>query len=295
MMKKLLLLVLILISAYALRAQDSLQVVGIRSPMSRGEQPGFSIRIPQAKPKELGSGWKKYVRSQSKNSVSLEGNEWIMNRGPVKGLGEDSLICYARFREEAGATLGEFFIGTDDQNFFTGEHAKAALVRAWLREFGVQQYRGEVEDELKQAERTLETYEQELKSLENANENSEKRIRENKRDIDRLQSEIGENKREQEMKSQQILDQKKTVALYPEGEMRDLEEKKLKQYEKEKRRLEKDKESKEGDIDDKEIENKRMEKSIDENTKTAIPKKQELIGYQRNVVADVKKKLEGIR
>ncbi|HRI41142.1 MAG TPA: hypothetical protein PLW54_05620, partial [Bacteroidia bacterium] len=131
MMKRLLILVLMLISASALRAQDSLQVVGIRSPMSRGEQPGFAIRIPQAKPKELGSGWKKYVRSQSKNSVSLEGNEWIMNRGPVKGLGEDSLISYARFREEAGATLGEFFIGTDDQNFFTGEHAKAALVRSW--------------------------------------------------------------------------------------------------------------------------------------------------------------------
>ena len=104
---------------------------------------------------------------------------------------------------------GRIFIGTDDQNFFTGEHAKAALVRSWLREFGVQQYREAVEDELKQAERTLDTYEQELKSLENANENSEKRIRENKRDIDRLQSEIGENKREQEMKSQQILDQKK--------------------------------------------------------------------------------------
>jgi hypothetical protein len=294
MMRNCLSLFFLLLLSGLSSAQDSLFVVSVRSSMSRGEQPGFSIRIPQINPKDLGSGWKKYLRNQSKNGVSLEGNEWIMNRGPVKALGDDSLVVYARFREEVGACLGEFFIGSDDQNFFSGDHTKAALVRGWIRDFGVAQYREAVEDELKQAQRTLETHEQELRSLENANDNAEKKIRENKRDIDRLQSSIGDNKREQELKSQQILEQKKTVSLYPDGELRDAEEKKLRQLEKEKKRLEKDRESMEGDIDDKEIANKRMEKSIDDNTKNAIPKKQEMIGYQKNLVADIRKKLAGI-
>lgn len=38
-----------------------------------------------------------------------------------------------------------------------------------------------------------------------------------------------------------------------------------------------------------------MDKAIDENTRNVIPKKQELIGYQKNLVADIRKKLEGIR
>lgn len=284
-----------LLISLVLQAQDSLYVQGIRSKMSRGEQPGFAIRIPQTNPADLGSGWKKYIRNQSRHGVSLEANEWVMARGPLKALGDDSLVIYARFREDVGNCIAEFFLGHDDQNFFDSTHAKSSLINSWVRDFGVQQYKEAVEDELKQALRSLQTYEQELRMLQSANENSEKKTREHKSDIERLQSEIAENKKQQEMVSQQILDQQKKVSQSPEGENRTMEEKKLKQLEKDKRRLEKDKDSKESDIEVREIANLRMDKSIKENTNTVIPQKQEQIGYQQNIVSDIKKKLAGIR
>ena len=279
-------------------AQDSLTVTEGMNASSLGAQPSFSVVIPQAKMKDVLSGWKKYIKQGTKKSVEEESKELILSQAVIPALGLDTFTVFARAEAADNGIRFISFYHWNDSIFMSSsvDVNKSEKIIRLVRQFAVEQYKRAVDYELEASRRSLSELNRDLDDLNAQNGRSEKNIKEYERSIDRLKSEIKINEKESELKSDEVMRQKLLLESFQgTPEAKTAEDKKFKELSKQKKRLQSDNESMHKDIDDFEDKIKSRQKTIKLNTDELIPAKKEAIMKQEATVKFVEEKLKSIR
>ena len=279
-------------------AQDSLEVKEVIQPFSKGNHTGYTVIIPQAKLKDVSSGWKKYLRERTKANYSALDKEFILTKSIVPDISSDSIIIYTKFFETPKNTQLNVFVSHGTSMFYNSNDnpETASKIKSFIRNFAVAQYRSAVQDEMDTEQKKLSQLERELKALEQETEKAEKTIKSNKRENERLENEIKSNLREQEGKTNEIDRQRLLLTTHiRNAEQRKEEEKKLKDLEQAMKKLKKKNESLHKNIEKNENENKTLQRMIDKNNSETIPSKRNNIVLQKEVGGAIKYKLQQIK
>jgi len=297
-MKSTLPFLVFIFSSSILFAQQEIKVEETTKPMSKGSQSGFVTEVPQAKLKDVTSGWKKYVKHDTKNSITEDNGDLIMKETMISNISPKPLYVYARFLETDMAVRLTAFFSEDDSTFISAQSSedKSIAIKKFLRDFVVQQYKNAVYHELDAEKKKLAKLEGELDDLIKANDKANKRISENDRKIDKAKDDIAANRAEHEARATEVANQKEVVRGLSgtSGDVKDLAEKKLKDLEKEKKKLEKKGENLHGDADDYKSDTKQEERTIDKNEDAQKMKKDEITA-QKVVVKNVENKVNKIK
>ena len=298
-LKRLLLsFLLLLFSPGFLNAQDSLTVTEGMNASSLGAQSSFSVVIPQAKMKDVLSGWKKYIKQGTKKSVEEEGKELILSQAVIPALGLDTFTVFARAESTDNGIRFISFFHWNDSIFMSSsvDVNKSEKIIHLVRQFAVEQYKKAVDYEVEASKRALSELNKDLENLNSQNDRCEKNIKEYERSIDRLKGEIKINEKESELKSEEVMRQKLLLESFQgTPEAKAAEDKKFKELSKQKKRLQSDNESMHKDIDDFEDKIKSRQKTIKLNSDDLIPAKKEAIMKQEAAVKMVEEKLKNIR
>ena len=266
--------------------------------MSQGKQNGFHVIIPKNSEKDSEKLWKEFIGEETKASVRKEYNELVVHHANLKSFGNDTMSIYAAFKDADGRTqLSAFFAGLDSV-FLTSSKQETQSVSAKLmvRNFAVFAYKDGVSKQLKEEEKKAEKLEGELKQLENNISTYENEIKKNKREIDREKAEIKTMQTQEEFTTAEVLKQKQLLTTFSgSSEAREIDEKKLRELEKEKTKLTKDLEKSNRKIDKLEDVNKNHERSIDNTKDKMIPDKKAEIESQKETTRQIEKLLDNIR
>ena len=230
-MKKLISLLFILFQITAIHAQDTLKVVEVKKGFSKGFQNGFSAIIPNAKLKDVVSGWKKYIHQKNKVSIKEIDGEYFLAKTIIPEISTDSLMMYSLFIPNPTNVEIISFVSSDDINFysFSSNSTLSLSISEFIRNFAANEYRNVVKDELSDEQKILKKLEEDLQGLDNENVRFEKKIKSNERANDRTKDEIKSNLQLQDLKSESILQQQKILATYlTQSEQKSNEEKKIK-------------------------------------------------------------------
>lgn len=285
-------LIVLFFSATAF-AQDTLSVLPVTKSLSKGNQSGFKIIIPENTKKDVISDWKKMLRKNKAidNSKNPE-YKFIISLPEVS---RDTVFIYTMFNEVDRAVELIGFISADDSVFISsGEIAEN--FKTYIRNFSVNEYREAVRDRLEIEKNVLKKLESDQTSLEKDIDGWHKDSKENTRVADRYRDEISVTQKEQEMKNDAIYSQKKVLATFQvESDQKTVEEKKLKDLEKEKRKIQSKIEALYKKIDNLEGDNKQLERKIDKSTSETIPDKRNEIAKQKDKTKATEVVLNGIR
>lgn len=285
-------------SAGISNAQENITVTDTSQAYSTFSAPSFSVFIPQAARRDVVSGWKKFLRKESKNSAQEKNGEITVSDALFPSICEDTLSLSSIIREEGnGITLVAAF-RLEDGNFLTAADAgaRATAAKAKIREFAVQAYKDAVADELKKEQKSLDDLNGKLKSEEHKNEQRDKKTKENERKIDRNNSEMKIRNGAVDTQTTEIVAQQQLVnSITQKSDVKSEQEKKLKEMEKQKKKMIKEIDSMAKDNDNMESENKQMKKDTETSQKVTMPSLQEMIRHQEEKVKSVQEKFNAIR
>jgi peptidoglycan hydrolase CwlO-like protein len=266
--------------------------------MSQGKQPGFSVSIPGCDAKESEKLWKKYMDDETKSSVKKEYNEMVLHNAVLKSFGNDTLNVYASFLEaEGNSKMFAYFSGKDSVFISSSlNESHAASAKLLVRNFAVYAYKAGVEEDLKAENKKLDKMKDDLKGLEKHIDQMSDQIKKKNREIDDLKKEITSFRKQEEFISEEITKQKQILTVFNgSAEAREVEEKRLKELEKDKKKTGRDIENANSKIDKNEKDIKNAEKSIEEHKDKLIPEKSSQISEQTEVVKQKEILLNNIR
>ena len=92
---KLLFTLLFIAPFTAVLAQDKLEVSETQKSMSKGTQPGFTVKIPNGKLKVVTADWKKYLRQDNKTKINETDGEYALIRTTVPTISPDTINIYS--------------------------------------------------------------------------------------------------------------------------------------------------------------------------------------------------------
>lgn len=290
-MKFLSLAVLLLFNVAILSAQD-LKVEHVTRSMSQGEQPGFSVTLPQADVKVVEAGLANALQGKSRNKPSKENNEWVMRQTIMPQITQDTLDVYARTISTTEGVVVEFFF-KDSIGFVNKDRAIIqAQAEKFVYDFAKTQRKATLENQIDAAKDLLKTFEKDYASLSKDLEKLNQDITKSKLEIDENKNKIATNDADQDRMREQIQAQKKKVteAAKLSSDAKKAEEQNLKSLEKDLDKLIKEKEKLhkeivkcETKIRDAELEAKNLE--------IAINDKQQQIAEQNGKIKSLQDKL----
>ncbi len=291
-------LVMSLIFNLPLIAQKEIVVTPVTKQMSRGNQPGFMVNIPEAKLESVANAYRKRLEEKTKtNSKEIEGE--LINYGVVNtNVSQTPFIVYAKLIETLEGVEMTAYFTMDSINFISenSDPDKMAVIKKTLHEFAASEYQKvatkqlEVEkDKLSELKKTLDKQMSDEKS-------NTKEISSKQREIEKYKTNITENKAEQTAKIELIGKQQKMIENINDKNSaeHDLATKNLKKYEGEKKDLIKSEEKLNRNIDDNTAEIKELEQDNEELKKQQEDSKQK-IDAQQTIVNAADAKLKGIK
>ncbi len=291
-------LLLLQFISLAVFAQKEITVDEMMKTMSKGSQNGYVTDVPQGKLKEVTSGWKKYVKRDSKNNIEEANSEVVMRGTTIPNISSNPIYVYVRFLETDQGVMLTAYFSEDDSVFISTvkSEEKSIAIKKFMKDFVIQQYKVAVYHEQDAEKKKLSKLENDLDDLIKANEKANKRINEDNRRIDKNKDEIAANRKEQEARAGEVANQKEVARTLSTstGEEKDLSEKKLKNLEKEKKKLEKKGENLHKDVEDLETDIRRQQRNIEKNEDLQKAKKED-ISAQKDEIRAVEKKLNGIK
>jgi DNA repair exonuclease SbcCD ATPase subunit len=293
------LLAFLLLAATSAFAQDSLVVNEIRDDMSTGIKPAYSVFIPGTQFKFVESSWKKKLKS-GKGEITEKKNEIILVKGLLADISSDTMTVVSRIEpseeNKPGTNVTVFFIASDS-TFINSVQTPSIDKRAktYLRAFAVEQYKNSVVNEISIEDRKLNEMKEDLRRLERENENCTKKINSKKNDNARLQEEISAGADQIETKSGEITLHEDALKDASKSDIKEEEEKKIKQLQKERNKLSEELESDKKSLEKNNSQIDDLQKKFELNKSTNIPHLKDEIEKQKEVVADLSKKLNSIK
>jgi len=166
----------------------------VRMEMSKGEQPGFMVEIPEANRAIAEHLWEKAMRHKTKSKMERIGNEYIILATMVDRISPNPVSLYAMMLEEGKAM--SFYVFVESDSVFVSEEddmITAAAIKKELTLFAKDVFKETVKWQAKNEEGKLKELERELKSLERANEKMHKHIAVNLEEIAQHEAAVEQN------------------------------------------------------------------------------------------------------
>ena len=279
-------------------AQKEISVVSVNRQMSRGEQPGFYVSIPEGKSRDVISSYKKRFELNPKATTKEIEGEFITYGVVNKEFSPGAFIIYSKIVETAEGVEMTVFV-TEDSLTFMGENSdgdKVNKIKKTVLDFAVNEYRNVITRKLEVENDKLKQLRKDLDKQIDAENSNLKDISSKQREIENYKSKIVENKSALAAKTDQISRQQKMIENIsdknsPEHE---LASKNLKNYQSDKKSMEKETEKMERSIDDNEAEIRELERNNEELKKQQSDSK-EKVTAQEAVVDAVEQELSGIK
>ena len=285
--------VFVSIEAYT---QEDIKVEQVNMAMSLGEGTGFQVIIPQAAQGNVKKAWIKKVQTGTKSKAMDEGGEISISGAIVSEISPNPMDLYAIVNlVDSVTSLTAFFV--IDSAFFDPAKASAPMVlsvKDYIRNFGVEEYKAAVEDELRMEEDKLKEMEKQLANLQKNEEKMEKSIKDEEETISKAEEEIKilEASKEHQLK---VIEQKRVAAsTVIDKEAKKEANKEIKALEKEREKSDKALSKENESIFNSENTIEESKKAIEEGKEQQLAL-EEQIELQEEVVEKVKVKLAGIK
>ena len=265
---------------------------------SKGEQTAFQVLIPEAKLKNVETGWKKKLKTKSKAKVEEIGGEYIIYGAIDENIASGGFNVFSKLLETTeGVVLTVWFMRSDSV-FISRESApdKSLAVEKYVRDFAVEEYRQVVSGQLNTENKKLSELESDLKQLINNEEKANKKINENERSISRTKADIRSNENDQKVKEAEVKKQKAVVESLKTspGDAYKGAQKTLKQFESELKKQVSENEKMHKQIDKMEAEIREEQRNIAQSVQEQYQKRAD-IDKQKTVVKTFEEKLSSIK
>ncbi len=169
--------------------------------ISTGLQSGYVVNIKGAETSKLERHWKKYLKSAFKGKTDLDKDGEILAESvDIPSVG-GSVNIFAKVKElKDGASISAYFDTGDGYLTSTSNAEGHKLVEKLMYDFGLQERKFAIEQEIEDEGKSLKRLEKDLKNLKNDNEKYHSVI-------DKAKQDIVENEQEQVEKGAQINNQ----------------------------------------------------------------------------------------
>lgn len=283
-------------------AQKTIEVVTVEESISKGNQPGFAVEIPQASLDNVKKAWESRIQKGTKSKAVEVGYEVLITGAIEKEISPNSFNIYSLLLNKDSLVYLIAFFEIDSSQFFDPKINKNDIVnqkvdlaiRDYMHSFAVEQYTLAVQQELKAEEKILKELNRELKSLKDDEEKNEKNIKS-------CEQKITTAEEETEMLHNQTLSQMNLIESahlsligITDKDAKKAANKELNSLEKGKKKLDGEKEKQQKHIvgyqSDIKDSNSKIEKLQESQQEVA-----EKISAQEGKVTTVKEKLSGIR
>lgn len=288
-MKNLLLITAILFSNFAM-AQKAISVTETNEQINNSSYNSLSVTVYNGQADDVKKAWKKQLKDL-KGKVS-DKKELFADDCELKEMGDNTFDVYSRVDEipEVGAKL---IVAVDLGGAYlsSAEHAEQfKVMRDLIYNFGVEQNKAVVGEEIEMEEKTLKGLEKDLADLEKEDGKLDKDIKEFEAKIEENKAEISTNITNQKTKQDEIHRLEKSQIDGPLEEVADV----IKGYKKELEGMMKDKKKIEKDNDGlaEKIKEAKADKVTNENNRTT---KSAAITAQKETIQELRAKQAAIK
>jgi hypothetical protein len=283
-------------------SQQEIVVEQIKEKMSKGEQSGFMVVIPQANLDDVNKAWKKQLQQGVKSKAEEVGHEIHIHGALAPEIYPNPIDIYSLLTDVDSSIHLVSFFEIDSNLFFDPDSYPDRLVsdkifngiQNYLGRFAVDQYKLAVQNELKTEENMLRELDKQMDFLKKEQEKMEKSIKEEEQNITAADDEIKILNSQKEQYLKQIEEKRVSSAYITDKEVQKEAKKELKSLEKERdkidnklEKMEKSKVSSKNLIDDHE---KAIEKNLEDQQELS-----QKIEHQELVISQVEQKLNGIK
>ena len=279
-------------------AQKEITVTSVKKKMSRGEQQGFQVSIPEGKLKDITSAYKKQLETNTKVDVKENGGELVTTGAVNKNFSDKPFTVYSKFLETPEGVDMTVFVSEDNENFISDDSDadKLTALKKSIRDFAVTEYKEIVNEKLDVENDKLKDLKKDLENLVEDESDNIKDISKKQREIENYTTKIETNKTLQASKTEQVTRQQSTVIEISDKKSPEykLATTNLKEYQSERKSLEKDAEKMGREIDDNKADINKLEKKNEELKKQQATA-QEKVDAQDKVVKAIEEELAGIK
>jgi len=195
-------------------APETIDVEETQTTMSRGENNALYIEIKDAETKEVEKHWKKYIKSEyaGKKTETDRSDEMVTENASIAGLGSNVTVYAKAMSLSNGATgFTAWFENVD--GFVSSDNETAyKVVEGLMYDFGIEERKYAVNEQLEDAEKEQKSLEKDLGSLESKNKNLHDDIESYRKKIKQAEEDIATNLKDQETKKVEIEAQKNAVS-----------------------------------------------------------------------------------
>jgi hypothetical protein len=187
---KLLLCTVALAAPAFLFSQKEIVVSEQDKSMSAGTKNCYVMVIPQAKLKDVTDAWKKLVRKDAKGKPEDNNGELVMVGASNKNISAAPLTITGKLVETSEGVQVSAWISDGDFISTTSAPDKSVAVKKYLHDFGAQQYKEAVKDELEAEQKKSKDMEKVYDGFVKDQKKAESNIESHKKDIEKLQNKI---------------------------------------------------------------------------------------------------------
>ncbi len=205
----------VLFGAVSANAQTEVVIREVLEYMSKGQQPGFEVAVPESSPDDVHASWKKYVRKQggAKAKSDRKSPEMFADNADLPEVSANTVDLYSIARQAPHGTTFLVFVDLGGAFLSSRDHPAAfGAFQSYLRDFVLQETLRGVEDELKDQEKILKDLNKDLSNMIKDKDKYLKEIEKAKATIAEMESELIRNEQEQDIKRQQIAVQEEIIS-----------------------------------------------------------------------------------
>lgn len=267
----------------------------VTGSMSKGENPGIQMDIPEVSVDDIQRNLEKSIRNKTKSKFVKGDTETSIENTVISEIGDEPVNVFLKLTPiDSGARVVAF---VEDKGKFISESEerdKYSRMTSFLRDFGLNAYREKVSDHIKSETKILNGLESDLNKLRKNNEKMHGDISKNESAITNAEADIKSNATGQEVMDEAVAKQKLVVSTATDKETKKAENKKLNSLEKEK-----DKSRSEASSLNKQIVKSRADiESLEADIKTNLQEQdllEDKIAQQRAFVKGLEEKLGKIK
>lgn len=283
-------------------AQTKIEVTNEHATISKGNQPVYVVKIPEANIESVKKDWMKLIRQNTKSKVIESGAEISIQGTIIKEIYNQPINLYSAVISQDSAIKlvsafeidSVFFELKEDNKTLQMENTHHAI-KEFLKRFAIDQYKLAVQDQMDNEEKKLSNLNKELNDLNKQVENDREKVKENEQNIKNSQDAIAGYEKDNERKIEEINSKKEAnAAIKNDPELQKIAKSQLKDLEKEKSSIENNLEKEQKNIVNYQANIDDLNREIESNLKLIEEKKTE-ISNQQAIVKAVTTKLNGIK
>lgn len=293
---------ILLVLPLFLKAQKKVEVTQEKINLSVGIQPAYRVEIPEGEMESVKKDWIKLIRQNTKSKVAITGTEINIVGTLIKDIYDKPFNIYSALMSQdsgiiliAAYEIDSLFFEFIEGNKTIQSDKINSSIKGMMRDFAIEQYKNEVNNQLNSEEKKLEKLNGEFESLNAKIENDRKEIKENEQNIKNSQDAIATNEKDNERILKEI-DKKKEdySSVKDDPELEKVAKSQLKDLEKEKKSIENNLENEQKNIITYQANIDDLNRAIENNLKLIEEKKTEITN-QESIVKQVNTRLKGIK